>query len=157
MAMFTFSPIGSRSSDGMRMCVCVRACVCACVRACVRACVHACMCMDGMKLEVCTMLAYQHISSFHIHMHMHTRILKQFEDSEPTGAKSGYCQHYGWWLKGMLSLPMSINCVKRRVIITYGLIVKDMLSVSITWLLRAHVTWLLHACYLTVADLKIWH
>ena len=27
LAMSTFSPVGSRSSNGMRMCVCVRACV----------------------------------------------------------------------------------------------------------------------------------
>ena len=73
------------------------------------------------------------------------------------GAKSGYCQHYCWWLKGMLSVPMSMNCIKRHVIITYDLIVTDMLSVSMTWLLRAPVTWLLHACYLTVAALRVWH
>ena len=31
LAMPTFSPIGSRSSNGMRMCVCVCVCVCVCI------------------------------------------------------------------------------------------------------------------------------
>ena len=35
LAMSTFSPVGSRSSNGMRMCV----------RACVRACVRICVCV----------------------------------------------------------------------------------------------------------------
>ena len=48
------------------MCVCV--CVCVCV------------------MNVYTTLAYSRISSFcAIHKHTHTRILKPFEDSEPTG------------------------------------------------------------------------
>ena len=54
------------------MCVCVRVCVHVrvCVRACVCACVYACVCMrvcmrGQNELEVCTMLAYPHISSLH--------------------------------------------------------------------------------------------
>ena len=43
-----------------------------------------CVCVDGMTVYI--MLAYSRISSFHaIHKHTHTRILKPFEDSEPTG------------------------------------------------------------------------
>ena len=51
MVMSTISPVGSRFSNGMRMCVCVCVCmcvcvcVCACVRACVRACVCVCVCV----------------------------------------------------------------------------------------------------------------
>ena len=48
-AMSTFSPVSSRSSDGIRMCVYVCVCVCVCGR---------------NELQVCTMLAYPHISSF---------------------------------------------------------------------------------------------
>ena len=67
--MSTFSPVGSRSSDGMRVCVCV--------------------CVDGMNLKY-ALPWHIHISvhSIHasaVHKHMHTRILKPFEDSEPTG------------------------------------------------------------------------
>ena len=83
------------------VCVCVRACVLACVRACVRVCVCMCvsvsvclcLCVCGRnELEVCTMLAYPHISSFRVmpvytHKHTNTRILKPFGDSEPTGLK----------------------------------------------------------------------
>ena len=64
-AMSTFSPVGSRSSNGMRMCE--------------RACVRACVCVRN-ELEICTTLAYQHISSFrsmpvpqaHAHTHPQT-------------------------------------------------------------------------------------
>ena len=44
------------------MCVCVCVYVCVCVCACVHACVHVC---GWNELEVCTMLAYPHISLFH--------------------------------------------------------------------------------------------
>ena len=75
--MSTFSPVGSRSSNGMRMCVCV------CVR-------------GRNDLEVCSTLAYPHISSFRtmpvLHRNKHTRILKAFEDSEPTGLKADIAQ-----------------------------------------------------------------
>ena len=58
-------------------CVCVCVCVCVCGR---------------NELEVCTTLAYPHISSFRTilvftHKHTRSRILKPFEDSEPTGLK----------------------------------------------------------------------
>ena len=46
-AMSTFSPVGSRSSNGMRMCVCVCVCVCTFVHANMR----ACACMDRMNLK----------------------------------------------------------------------------------------------------------
>ena len=71
--MSTFSPVGLQSSDGMRMCVCA----CACVRVC-----------GWNELNVYTTLAYPCISSFRtIHKHVHTRILKPFEDSKLTGLK----------------------------------------------------------------------
>ena len=63
VAMSTFSLVGSRSSNGMRMCVCV------------------CMCVCGRnELEVCTTLVYPQISSFRAmpvlytqaHTHTHT-------------------------------------------------------------------------------------
>ena len=64
-----------------------------CVSVCVCMCVSVCMC-GWNKLEVCTTLAYPHISSFrtvpvyaHKHTHTNTCILKPFEDSEPTGLK----------------------------------------------------------------------
>ena len=58
-------------------------------------CVCVCVCGGGEgggggqnELNVYTMLAYPRISSFRaIYKHMHTRILKPFEDSEPTGLK----------------------------------------------------------------------
>ena len=57
----------------MHVCVCATVCVCVCGR---------------NELNVYARLAYPHISSFHaIHKHTHTRILKPFEDSEPTGLK----------------------------------------------------------------------
>ena len=70
--MSTFSPVGSPSSNGMRMCVCV--------------------CVDGWnEFEVSSMLAYPHQFILYytsaIHKHTHTCILKPFEDSEPTGLK----------------------------------------------------------------------
>ena len=65
------------------MCVCV--CVCVCV---------------WNKLEVCTTLAYPHISSFRtmpvLHTSTrHTRVLKPFEDSEPTGLKADIARAVG--------------------------------------------------------------
>ena len=72
-------------------------CVCVCVCVCVCACVHVCVRVRN-ELEVCTMLAYPHISlvrtmpmythklSTRTHMHLHTI------SGQPTdGAKSGYC------------------------------------------------------------------
>ena len=56
--MSTFSPVGTLSSNGMRMCVCVcvRACVRArvraCVRACVRVCLSVCVCLS-VSVSVC--------------------------------------------------------------------------------------------------------
>ena len=96
--MSTFSPVGSRSSYGMRICVCVRACVClfglfvwcvyvcvclvglggwvcVCVRACVRACVRVCVCVDGMNTHYAGISIYQFIpyyaSAIHKHTHTH--------------------------------------------------------------------------------------
>ena len=43
------------------------------------------------ELEVCTILAYPHISS--VHTNTHTRILIPFGDSKPMGLKGGYCQN----------------------------------------------------------------
>ena len=65
-AMSTISHVGSRSSNGMRMCVCV------CGR---------------NELEVCITLAYPHISSFRTMpvLYTSTHILKPFEDRELTG------------------------------------------------------------------------
>ena len=68
----TFSRVGSRSSNSMRICVC------ACVRA--RPCVCVCVCVRN-KLAVCTTLACPHTSLFHAimlvrthtHVCMHTR------------------------------------------------------------------------------------
>ena len=56
------------------------------MRACVRGCV--CVCVRD-ELEVCATLAYPHISSFRTMpvLYTSTRILKPFEDSEPTGLK----------------------------------------------------------------------
>ena len=64
------------------VCVCVCLCVCACVLVCVcmRACAFACMCVCVCRwhgLEVCTTLAYPHISScltmpVYTHKHTHT-------------------------------------------------------------------------------------
>ena len=53
-------------------------------------CTHACMCVCGRnELEVCTTLAYPHISSFRTMpvLHTSTHILKPFEDSELMGLK----------------------------------------------------------------------
>ena len=71
MKVFTFSPVGSPSSNGMRMCVCGR-----------------------NELEVCSTLAYPHISSFcampvlytSTHTHTHPQS-KKFEGSGTTGLK----------------------------------------------------------------------
>ena len=49
---------------------------------------NVCVCVCGRnELEVCTTLAYPYSSFSAIHKHMHTRIFKQFEDSEPMGLK----------------------------------------------------------------------
>ena len=75
VSMPTFSPLGSRSSNGMIVCVCVR------VPACERERVWN-------ELEMCTTLTYPHISSFRtmpVYTHKHIHI--PFVDSEPTGLK----------------------------------------------------------------------
>ena len=96
--MSTFSPVSLRSSNGMRMCVSHCVCVCVRVRAWVHVCdsVTVCLCVCGRnELNVYTMLAYPQISSFSaIHKHTHTRILKPFEDSEPTGLKVDIVKYY---------------------------------------------------------------
>ena len=51
--MFAFSPVGSRSSNGIRTCLCACMCVCVCVCVCGR-----------NELEVCSTLGYPHIGSF---------------------------------------------------------------------------------------------
>ena len=57
-------------------------CVCVCV----------CVCVDEMNMKY-ALLWYIHRSVHSVlcqcytHKHMHTRILKPFEDSEPTGLK----------------------------------------------------------------------
>ena len=64
----------------------MRACVRA-LRACVRACVRVCVCVDGMNyIGIST---YQFIPYYAsaTHAHTHTRVLKPFEDSDPTGLK----------------------------------------------------------------------
>ena len=84
-AMSTFSHVGSRSSS-----VCV--CVCVCVGMCV--CVgggggYVCVCyvcVDGMNLKY-ALRWHIHISVHSVLKHTLTRILKPFEDSEPTGLK----------------------------------------------------------------------
>ena len=71
-AMSTFSPVGSWSSNGMRMCVCV------------------CVWTEWTwNLHYFGISTYQFIPFYAsaIHKHTHTRILKPFEDSEPTGLK----------------------------------------------------------------------
>ena len=50
-AMSTFNPVGSLSSNGMRMCVCV---------------------CGWNELEVCTMLAYPHMSVHSVHTYPQT-------------------------------------------------------------------------------------
>ena len=111
-AVSTFSPVGLRSSDCMRVCVCVSQCVW--VRACVRACVHACVCVCGRnELNVHATLAYPRISSFRV---MYTitrtgRILKPFEDSEPTGRKVdiAYCMAAANEPRGQSDQPGSVS------------------------------------------------
>ena len=69
------------------VCVCVFMCVCACSCVCHSVCVCACVCGRN-EPNVYTTLAYPRISAFDaIHKHVHTRILKPFEDSEPMGLK----------------------------------------------------------------------
>ena len=73
-AISTFSPVGSLSSDGLRMGVCV--CLCIYSTGIVR-----------NKL-ICEYANVVHTpSSFRPHTHTHTLILIPFEDHEPTGLK----------------------------------------------------------------------
>ena len=62
LAMSTFSPVGSRSSNGMRIyvSVCVCMCLCACVRACVSVCVYVCVDRINLKYALC----------WHIHIYI---------------------------------------------------------------------------------------
>ena len=64
------------------MCERERVCVCVSVRACMHVCVQN-------ELEIGTILAYQHISSFRTMPvpQAHARILKPFEDGKPTEIK----------------------------------------------------------------------
>ena len=67
-----FSPVGSRSSNGMRMCVCV------------------CMCVWTewtWSMHYFGISTDQFIPCYASVIHTHTCILKPFEDSEPTGLK----------------------------------------------------------------------
>ena len=110
LAVSTFSPISSRSSNGMRMCMCVCVCVCLCV----------CVCARGQnELEVCTTLAYPHISSFPtmpVYNHAHIHI--PFEDSEATStglkvdiAMQGYrCHHHSLFNGGLQHTPFGQQC-----------------------------------------------
>ena len=65
----------------MFMCVCVTVCVCVCVR--------TRMCVDGMNLmytlrwHICVSVH----SVLYTSTHTHTRVLKPYEDSKPTGVK----------------------------------------------------------------------
>ena len=84
----------------MCVCVCVYVRVFACmhVRAralvCVRVCQCVCVCVNGMNLT--------YILCWHIHISVHsvlytsTRILKPFEDSEPTGLKVDIASLYNY-------------------------------------------------------------
>ena len=78
-ALSTFSPIGLRSSNGMRMCDC------------------ECVCVYGMNLKY----AWHQFIPYYagaIHKHTHTHILKPFEDSEPTGLKVDIASSCFWRL-----------------------------------------------------------
>ena len=87
---------------------------------CVCVCVHACVCGRN-ELEVCTTLAYPHISSFRtIHKHMHTHILKPFEDSEPMGLKVDIAESSTGPVAILLAMPAEVSLpmvwpVKERV------------------------------------------
>ena len=76
LAMSTFSPVSPGSSNGMRICVWV----------------------DVMNLKYAArwhIQIYIYFIPYYdsaIHKHTHTRILKLFEDREPTGVKSGCCR-----------------------------------------------------------------
>ena len=78
-AMSTFSPVGSLSSNCMRMCVCV------------------CVCVDGMNLKyVLRWHIHMYISSFRtmpVQTHAHTH-LQIIWGQRTDGAKSGYCRIY---------------------------------------------------------------
>ena len=72
MAMTTFSPVGLRSSNGMRMCVRV--------------------CVDGMNLTYALhwlihISVHSVLCQCYTQAHAHTHILKPSEDSEPTWLK----------------------------------------------------------------------
>ena len=87
------APVSLRSSNGIRMCVCV----CECESVCV--CVCVCVCVDGMNFKYALrwhihMLVHSVLYASIIHKHTHTRILKLFEDSEPTGLKVDIANNY---------------------------------------------------------------
>ena len=85
VAMSTFSPVGSRSSNGMRMCVCV--CVCMCVCVCVWTEWTWSMHYFGISTDQ-FILCYASV----IHTSTHTRTHPQTIWGQRTdGAKSGYC------------------------------------------------------------------
>ena len=77
LAMSTFSPIGSLSTSCMSVCVCVW--------------------MEWTwSMHYIGISTYQFLPYYASAIHKHTRtcIFKLFEDSEPTGAKSGYCHAF---------------------------------------------------------------
>ena len=85
--MSTFSPVGSRSSNGMSECVCVCVCVCACQ--CV------CVCVDGMNLKY-ALRWHIHISVHSVLCQCYTQALAHTHPQTILGwrtdrAKSGHC------------------------------------------------------------------
>ena len=111
----------------VRVCVfCV--CVCVCMRACV--CMHACVCVDEMNLKYALhwRMHYTGISTYQfipyyasiIHKHMHTCILKTFEDSEPMGLKVDITESSTGPVAILLAMPAEVSLpvvwpVKERV------------------------------------------
>ena len=74
--------VRARACVYMRACVRARACVRTWVSVCVCGCVCVRACVDEMNLSMHYVGISTYIGSFRtVHMHMHTRILKPFEDS----------------------------------------------------------------------------